>query len=174
MTLTSLASLAACRKDPPAPPPDPNAWTIEAAKLSPYLPPVLGPCSSTATAQTSRITHDQGGSDYQASRAYDCAGRVMNVSLHGGNLSAYRSKFDGRTPTAVESGESIFKDVMIGNGRGVVLVPNRGIGELDLSLPEHVVVVATLDKPSQPDELVPIMNKLDFKGLMTIDPHQVP
>ncbi len=98
----------------------------------------------------------------------------MNVALHAGNLYSYQSLFGGREPTALESGKTILKDVIIGGGRGVVMVPNRGVGELDLSLPEHIVVTATLEKPSPPDELVPIMNKLDFKGLQALSLHDVP
>lgn len=169
-----FTALASCKKDPPAPAPNPDAWLVEATKLKPYLPPVLGPCSSTASVETAHYVPDAGGSTYVASRKYDCGGRSLTMALHGGNLSGYNDIVIGPIRTAVETGVSDYKDVMIGGGRGLVAEPNRGVGTLYLYLRQGIVVTAELQSPTPPDEMVPIVNKLDFKGLSTIDPHQVP
>ncbi|MEO8876926.1 MAG: hypothetical protein ABI461_15130, partial [Polyangiaceae bacterium] len=62
---------------------------------------------------------------------------------------------------------------MIGGGRGINIATN-GSDQLDLVLQGRMVVSARLEHPSQPDELVPIVNGLDFKGLSLLDPQQVP
>ena len=173
IALMSFTSLAACKKNPPAPPPDPNAWTTEAAKLTPFLPPVLGPCTSTASAQTSHTPKDKGGSEYEATRPYDCGGSAMTVTLHAGNTASYATQLDGRHSNFGSDSMTTYKDVMIGGGHGVHM-SNAASGDLTLLLPKQIVVTAKLVHPSPPDELIPIMNKLDFKGLQTIDPHDVP
>jgi hypothetical protein len=169
----ALVCLASCKKDPPAAPPDPDAWKVEAAKLSPFLPPLLGPCASTATAQTSRTPKDKGGSEYASSRTYDCGGSAMTVTLHAGNTSSYVSQVDGRHSNFGSDSMTTYKDVMIGGGHGVHM-SSAGVGQLTLMLPKQIVVTARLANPVPADALIPIMNKLDFKGLQTIDPHDVP
>jgi len=170
--MTSLAATS-CKHEAPAPPPDPEAWRGEAAKLMPFLPPMLGPCSSTASAETSHTPRDQGGSDYEARRTYDCTGRSMQLSLHAGNVTAYTTELDGRHSNFGSDSKTTYKDVMLGGGRGIHMA-STGNGRLDLVLPERIVVTAHLEHPSPPDELLPIVNNLDFKGLSKIAPQQVP
>ena len=169
----SLSIATGCKKDPPAPPPDPNAWLREVAKLKPFLPPVLGPCSSTASVETMHVMPTKGASEYEASRAYDCGGQAMQVTLHGGNTSSYASQLDGRQSNFGSDSMTTYKDVMIGGGHGLHM-STAGRGALTLMLPKQIVVTAELANPVPADELIPIMNKLDFKGLQTIDPHDVP
>jgi hypothetical protein len=167
-----LSAATACKKDPPAPPPDPDAWKMQAAKLTPFLPPLLGPCSSTASPQISH-TPMQGGSEYNASRTYDCGGQSMLVTLHAGNTATYATQLDGRHSNFGSDSPSTYKDVMIGGGHGIE-TSSPGASKLTLLLPKQIVVTSLLEHPDPPDEIIPIMNKLDFKGLQTIDPQQVP
>ncbi len=165
---------ASCKKDPPAPLPDPDAWKIEAAKLTPFLPPVLGPCTSTDSATMLYVPEPKDGSGYGARRPYDCGGgRVMNVTLHGGNISVYERQLDGRHSNFGSDSMTEYKDVMIGGGHGIHM-SNVASGQLTLLLPKKIAVTASLANPTPNDELIPIMNKLDFKGLQTIDPRDVP
>ncbi|MEO7113354.1 MAG: hypothetical protein ABI183_23145 [Polyangiaceae bacterium] len=172
MALTSLLSLASCKKDPPPPPPDPDAWKIEAAKLTPFLPPVLGPCMSTATAKTAGGPHAKGGTEYEASRPYECSGRVMQLAIHGGNISSYPSESGGQGNFGSDS-TTKYKDVMLGGGRGILMM-DPGKSELILVLGTRFAVTASLIDPAPPDEVIPIVNKLDFTGLAKIIPAQLP
>jgi hypothetical protein len=169
----ALSIATSCKKDPPAPPPDPNAWVAQSAKLTPFLPPVLGPCTSIASAQTMHSPQPKDGSEYEATRSYDCGGSAMIVTLHAGNTTSYATQLDGRHSNFGSDSMTTYKDVMIGGGHGVHM-SSAGAGALTLLLPKQIVVTAKLDHPSPPDALIPIMNKLDFKGLSTIDPQQVP
>ena len=175
MALVSVgASVSACKKDPPRPPPDPNAWMTEAAKLKPFLPPVLGPCSSTASVETMQLTPQQGPSEYEVTRNYDCGGgRNMEVGLHANNIKVYSNELDGRHSNLGSDSPSSYKDVMIGGGHGIQTT-SPASSELTLLLAKQIVVTSKLDHPSPPDEIIPIMNKLDFKGLAAIDLNDVP
>jgi hypothetical protein len=172
ITIMVLTAAASCKKDPPPPPPDPDAWRTEAAKLTPFLPPLLGPCSSTASAETSRTAHDKAGSEYQATRPYDCAGRVLQMGVHAGNISRYAAESGGRGNFGSDS-PTTYKDVMLGGGRGILMMSARS-SELDLVLGNRFVITAKLVDPVPADEVVPIVNRLDFTGLAKLVPQQVP
>ncbi|MEO8878156.1 MAG: hypothetical protein ABI461_21365, partial [Polyangiaceae bacterium] len=108
--LLIAAMVVSCKHSTPAPPPDPEAWRGEAAKLMPYLPPLLGPCSSVASAVTSHTPHDKNGSEYVASRVYDCGGRSMTLSLHAGNVAVYTKELDGRRSNFGSDSMASYKD----------------------------------------------------------------
>jgi hypothetical protein len=168
----ALSIATGCKKDPPAPPPDPNAWVAEAAKLVPFLPPVIGSCTSTASATTGRIPWDKTSAEYDAERPYECSGRKMQLEIHAGNISRYATESGGRGNFGSDS-TTTYKDVMLGGGRGILMM-NPGKSKLNLVLGNRFVVVATLFDPVPADEVIPIVNKLDFAGLAKITPAQVP
>jgi hypothetical protein len=172
IALMSFSVATGCKKDPPRPPPDPNAWLAEVAKLKPFLPPALGPCTSTASVETMQIMPTKGSSEYEATRAYDCAGRAMELGIHAGNISHYATESDGRGNFGSDS-KTTYKDVMLGGGRGILMMDARK-SELDLVLGSRLVITASMIDPSPPDEVIPIVNKLDFKGLAAISLNDVP